>query len=79
MGRTRIDLLVEGVSAIETVYRDVLAAPATPLNGDRPAPRVPAQAAAAALDSCRDARDAFVINEKGVMRLVALLLSLPTP
>jgi len=77
--RTRIDLLIEGVSAIETVYRDVLASPSAPLNGDRPSPRVPALAAAAALDSCREARDAFLINEKGVMRLVALLLSLPTP
>ena len=77
--RTRIDLLIEGVSAIETVYRDALAAPAPALNDDRPSPRVPAPAAAAALESCREARDAFLINEKGIMRLVALLLSLPTP
>ena len=34
--RTRIDLLLEGVTAIESVYRDVLADPAPPLNGDRP-------------------------------------------
>ena len=37
--RTRIDLLLEGVTAIESVYRDVLAAPAPALNTDRPTPR----------------------------------------
>ena len=35
--RTRIDLLLEGVTAIESVYRDALAAPAPALNADRPA------------------------------------------
>ena len=76
--RTRIDLLVEGVTAIESVYRDVLADPAPPLNGDRPRLGVPPRAAAAALDECRRAREAFLINEKGVVRLVALLMELPT-
>ena len=75
--RTRIDLLLEGVTAIESVYRDTLATPAPPLNADRPALRVPARSAAAALDACHEAREAFLINEKGVMRLVALLLALP--
>ena len=74
--RTRIDLLIEGVTAIESVYRDALAAPAPPLNADRPALRVPARGAAAALDACHEAREAFLINEKGVVRLVALLLAL---
>ena len=40
--RTRIDLLIEGVTAIESVYRDVLAAPAPALNADRPALHVDA-------------------------------------
>ena len=75
--RTRIDLLLEGVTAIETVYRDVLAAPAPALNADRPAPAMTARAAAASLDACRETRDAFLINEKGVIRLVALLMALP--
>jgi len=35
--RTRIDLLLEGVTAIESVYRDTLAVPAPALNADRPA------------------------------------------
>jgi DNA polymerase III subunit delta' len=77
--RTRIDLLIEGVTAIESVYRDVLAAPAPPLNADRPALRVNARAAAVALDACREAREAFLINEKGLVRLVALLMTLPPP
>jgi DNA polymerase-3 subunit delta' len=70
--RTRIDLLVEGVTAIEGVYRDALEASST-------AVRVSPRAAAGALDACREAREAFLINEKGVMRLTALLLALPIP
>ena len=76
--RTRIDLLLEGVTAIESIYRDALAAPATPLNADIPALHVSPRAAAAALDACHQAREAFLINEKGVVRLVSLLMELPT-
>jgi DNA polymerase-3 subunit delta' len=76
--RTRIDLLIEGVTAIESVYRDVLAAPADPLNAENAPVHVQPAQAAAALDACRQAREAFPINEKGVVRLVALLLALPT-
>jgi DNA polymerase-3 subunit delta' len=75
--RTRIELLIEGVTAIESVYRDALAEPAPPLNTDMPAPRVAPRVAAAALDACREAREAFPINEKGIVRLTYLLLSLP--
>jgi DNA polymerase-3 subunit delta' len=75
--RTRIDLLIEGVTAIESVYRDTLATPAARLNGDLPALSVSPRAAAEALVACRAARDAFLINEKGVVRLVALLMALP--
>ena len=46
--RTRIDLLLEGVTAIETVYRDVIAAPAPRLNVDQePLTLAPRDAAAA--------------------------------
>jgi DNA polymerase-3 subunit delta' len=76
--RTRIDLLLEGVTIIETVYRDALADTAPPLNQDRPRLVVPPRAAAAALDVCREAREAFLINEKGLVRLTHLLLSLPS-
>jgi DNA polymerase-3 subunit delta' len=75
--RARIDLLLEGVTAIESVYRDALAAPAPALNDDRPRLVVSARATADALDACRDAREAFCINEKGLVRLIALLLELP--
>jgi len=75
--RVRIDLLLEAVTAIETVYRDALAAGAPPLNADRPPVAVSARAAAAALDACREAREAFVVNEKGIVRLVALVMALP--
>lgn len=76
--RTRIDLLIEGVTALETVYRDALADPAPALNGDRPRLGVPPRAAAGALEECRRAREAFLINEKGLVRLTHLLLSLPS-
>jgi hypothetical protein len=35
------------------------------------------RSAAAALDACREAREAILINEKGLVRLTHLLLSLP--
>jgi len=75
--RTRIDLLTEGVTAIESVYRDVLAAPAPALNSDRPALHVTPRAAAAALTACHETREAFLINEKGLIRLINLLMALP--
>lgn len=75
--RARVDALVEGVTAIESVYRDALAAPAPPLNADRPPPSMAARAAAEALDACRDARRAFSMNEKGTLHLQRLLLRLP--
>ena len=75
--RTRIDLLLEGVTALESVYRDALADSAPPLNQDRPRVVLAPRAAAAALDACREAREAFLINEKGLVRLTHLLLSLP--
>jgi len=75
--RTRIDLLLEGVTALESVYRDSLGEGAAPLNRDRPRLTVSPRAAAGALDACREAREAFLINEKGLVRLTHLLLALP--
>jgi len=75
--RTRIDLLLEGVTAIESVYRDALSDAAPPLNRDRARLVVSPRAAATALDACREAREAFLINEKGLVRLTHLLLALP--
>jgi DNA polymerase-3 subunit delta' len=75
--RARIDLLTEGVTAIESVYRDALGVPAGPLNADLEPLAVNARAVGVALDACRAAREAFLINEKGLVRLQFLLLSLP--
>ncbi len=75
--RTRIDLLLEGVTAIETVYRDALSAPAPARDAKRPRVGVSPRAAGHALDLCREAREAFLINEKGLVRLAFLCLSLP--
>ncbi|MDQ1511094.1 MAG: polymerase subunit delta [Actinomycetota bacterium] len=75
--RARIDLMLEGVTALETVFRDALADPAPPLNQDRPRVVLAPRSAAAALDVCREAREAILINEKGLVRLTHLLLSLP--
>ena len=75
--RGRIDLLTEGVTAIESVYRDALGAPAPPLNTDLAPLTVAPRAVGVALDACREAREAFLINEKGLVRLQYLLLRLP--
>jgi DNA polymerase-3 subunit delta' len=75
--RVRIDLLTEGVTAIESVYRDSLGAPAVPLNSDLAPLVVSPRAVGPALDACREAREAFLINEKGLVRLQYLLLCLP--
>jgi hypothetical protein len=75
--RGRIDLLTEGVTAIESVYRDALGAPAPPLNTDLAPLTVAPRAVGVALDACREAREAFLINEKGLVRLQYLLLCLP--
>jgi DNA polymerase-3 subunit delta' len=76
--RARIELLLEGVTAIESVYRDALAgAGAEVLNVDVTVPDLSPRACAEALDACRAARDAFVVNEKGLVRLQLLVLSLP--
>ena len=75
--RARIDLLLEGVTAIESVYRDVLAVPAPALNTDHDRLVLSARACAEALDACREAREAFTVNEKGLVRLIALFMTLP--
>ena len=76
--RTRIDLLLEGVTAIETVYRDALAAPAPaaePRSAARSrSPRGPRPRRSSVP---RGTREAFPINEKGLVRLIALCLALP--
>jgi DNA polymerase-3 subunit delta' len=75
--RARRDLLLEGVTAIECTYRDAMASGAPALNSDVGPIGVSAPSAAAALDACREAREAYLVHEKGLVRLQYLLLSLP--
>jgi DNA polymerase III subunit delta' len=76
--RARFVLIVEGITALESVYRDVLAGPnASPLNADRPRVDVDPRAAAHAIDACRDARQAFEFNPNEGLLLERLLFHLP--
>ena len=62
---------------MEATYRDALAGPGHALNADLPALSVTPRGAVAALEACRAAREAFLLHEKGVVRLQYLLMSLP--
>ncbi len=77
--RARIDALLEGITALETVYRDALAGPGSPrLNVDREVLRLDPRAAAVALDACRAARQAIAEHNPNETLLVErLLLHLP--
>ncbi|HEY3669441.1 MAG TPA: hypothetical protein VGN51_00770 [Acidimicrobiia bacterium] len=77
--RARIDALIEGITALETVYRDALAGSADErLNTDRAVLAVNARAASAALDACRDARQAIAeFNPNETLLVERLFLHLP--
>jgi DNA polymerase-3 subunit delta' len=77
--RLRRDLLLEGITAIESVYRDALCTPAPARNLDLAAPDVSPTRCAGALEACRHARDAALVNEKGTLHLLHLVLALPRP
>jgi len=74
--RARTDVWLEGITVIESVYRDALA-PDRPRNLDRSPPPVRPSDAAAALDACREAREAFEFNPSEGLLLEHLLLALP--
>jgi hypothetical protein len=75
----RTELLVEGITALETLYRDALAGADAPLlNVDRPPLRVDPRACAAALDACRAARQVLMEhNPNETLLLERLFLHLP--
>jgi len=75
----RTELLVEGITALETVYRDALAGVDAPvLNIDRAVLTIDPRAAAAALDACRAARQALIEhNPNETLLLERLFLHLP--
>ncbi|MGZ4801214.1 MAG: DNA polymerase III subunit [Acidimicrobiia bacterium] len=75
--RARTDAVLEGITAIESVYRDALAEGVAPLNQDRERLYVNPVAASAALDACREARDAFEFNPSEGLLLERLVLHLP--
>jgi DNA polymerase III subunit delta' len=76
--RARTAALLEGITALETLYRDALAGPdASPRNIDRPRLNVSARSCAHALDACSAARAAFEFNPSESLLLEHLLLQLP--
>jgi DNA polymerase-3 subunit delta' len=77
--RARTDAWIEGITAVETLYRDTLAgADAPALNLDRRPPPVHPRAAGDALDACRRAREGLIeYNANETITLQRLLLHLP--
>ena len=75
--RARTEALHEGITALESMYRDALAAGAPPMNADREVLAVGAAAAAEALDACAEARRAFEFNPNESLLLERLMLHLP--
>jgi DNA polymerase-3 subunit delta' len=76
--RARRDLIVEGITALESVYRDALAGPDAPrVNADQPILAVTPRACAEAIDACRAAREAFEFNPNESLLLERLLMRLP--
>ncbi len=75
--RARRDLLLEGITATECTYRDALAGRQSARNLDIDPIVVTPRAAGEALDALRAAREAFLVQEKGLVRLQYLCMTLP--
>jgi DNA polymerase-3 subunit delta' len=77
--RARTEALVEGITALETVYRDALAGPSKPaLNLESDVPPVQPRACDRALLACRAARDVLgEFNPNEGLLLERLLFQLP--
>jgi DNA polymerase-3 subunit delta' len=74
----RREAIIEGITALETVYRDALAGPEAPLrNLDRPPLALEPRACDRAFDACREARQALERNPNEGLLLERLLLHLP--
>ena len=74
----RREAIIEGVTALESVYRDALAGPEAPQrNLDQAPMRVEARAGDRALEACRDARQALERNPNEGLLLERLVLHLP--
>ena len=75
--RARTEALHEGITALESMYRDALATGAPPINSDREVLAISALAATNALDACAEARRAFEFNPNEGLLLERLMLHLP--
>lgn len=74
----RREALIEGVTAIETLYRDALAGEGAPRrNVDRPLVMTEPRLCARALEACREARQALEFNPNEGLLLERLVLHLP--
>ena len=76
--RSRTDALLEGLAAMESVYRDALAPDAPPLNIDRAPLSMSARDAIAGLDAVAKARKACSSTPTEALLLERLILNLPT-
>ncbi|MEX0665053.1 MAG: hypothetical protein WD598_09845 [Acidimicrobiia bacterium] len=74
----RREAIVEGITSLETIYRDALAGPGAPLrNVDRAPMRVEPRACDRALEACRESRAALERNPNEGLLLERLVLQLP--
>jgi DNA polymerase-3 subunit delta' len=76
--RARRELIVEGLTALESVYRDALAGTEAPrLNTDLPVLVLSPTVCGAAVEACGEARAAFEFNPNETLLLERLFLHLP--
>lgn len=75
--RARIEALMEGLTVLETVYRDALATDAPSLNADRPTPRINPRTCGDALSALSAARTALLErNANETLLMESLLLNI---
>jgi DNA polymerase-3 subunit delta' len=77
--RARTDLLLEGINALEKVYRDSLAGEHLDSAREGRSAHFDPARAARAVDACRDARQSFEFNPNEALLLEHLVLHLPAP
>jgi len=75
--RAKTDVLLEGITALESVYRDALVGDGPRRNIDRPLPAIDPRGATAALRACADARHALKRNPNESLLLERLFVHLP--
>ncbi len=76
--RLRRDFLLEGITAIESMYLDALVGRDLARNIDLELVIDDGAECSKAIHACRAARDAVLVNEKGSLHILNLLLALPS-